>query len=155
MRRVVFPDQKREIGAITKPVNRGSALVETGARGLLLDADPQVSCARPSDGISLSELIFFSTFNCGCSTDAQSKFRCDTFVQPAYRWPVPVDTELPAQPGTCLSKAPSSLPRILPSRMGTPTRRDVPEARLGSPRSILVRVAPKPDSVWREDNGNP
>jgi hypothetical protein len=35
--------------------------------------------------------------------------------------------------------------------MGTPTRKDVPGARLGSPRSILARVAPKPNAVGRED----
>ncbi|MDY7079394.1 MAG: hypothetical protein SXV54_20980 [Chloroflexota bacterium] len=45
--------------------------------------------------------------------------------------------------------------RILLSQMGTPNRRNVSEARPGSPRPILARFAPKPDAVWREDNGSP
>jgi len=44
--------------------------------------------------------------------------------------------------------------RILLSRMGTPNRRNVSEARPGSPRPILARFAPKPNAVWKEDNGS-
>jgi hypothetical protein len=43
--------------------------------------------------------------------------------------------------------------RVLLSRMGTPSRREVSEARPGSPGPILTRFAPKPDVVWRENNG--
>jgi hypothetical protein len=45
--------------------------------------------------------------------------------------------------------------RVLPSRMGKPTRGSISEARPGSPRPILAGFAPRPAAVWREDNGSP
>lgn len=195
MRRIVLPNEKRGIGQITKLVDQGSALVGMGARVLLLDTNPQVFCSRPSDDISLSELILFFSLDCGYSTDAQSKLGCDTFVKPFHRWPAPIDTESPIQPGTRLSMALSRLSesgyentlvpcspqpsplrirlttaagtlpirltcevrptRVLPSRMGKPTRGSISEARPGSPRLILAGFAPRPDALRREDNGSP
>jgi hypothetical protein len=43
--------------------------------------------------------------------------------------------------------------RTLPARMGTPNRRNISGTRPGSPGPIPSRFAPKPDAVWKEDNG--
>jgi chromosome partitioning protein len=114
MRTIALPGEKGGIGKTTTTVNLGAALVEMGRRVLLLDTDPQASCAR-SVGVFVpdpSRSLYAALTGQSPLTELIARSpTCSLDVVPGHRKLATAGVEITVHPDTRLRKALEALPQ--------------------------------------------